>query len=212
MSRWWALVLVALAAASRVAIAIDVAGAPEEDEEEPPVTAAELRGFMRTTTNTLATHGVLLAKLDADIAKLDADIATHGVLLATHGESLAKLDADIATHGVLLATHGESLAELGESLATHGELLAELAESAVTPTVAARVEACARTTTVFVLFENGDRNALPSNQTHFPDTGGLSYAQPSTTCAHGCACDRTGTQMICGVVVHESPMHGAWLW
>ena len=170
MSRWWALVLVALAAASRVAIAIDVAGAPEEDEEEPPVTAAELRGFMRTTTNTLA--------------KLDADIATHGVLLATHG--------------VLLATHGE--------------LLAELAESAVTPTVAARVEACARTTTVFVLFENGDRNALPSNQTHFPDTGGLSYAQPSTTCAHGCACDRTGTQMICGVVVHESPMHGAWLW
>ena len=191
MSRWWALVLVALAAASRVAIAIDVAGAPEEDEEEPPVTAAELRGFMRTTTNTLA--------------KLDADIATHGVLLATHGESLAELGADIATHGVLLA-------KLGESLATHGELLAELAESAVTPTVAARVEACARTTTVFVLFENGDRNALPSNQTHFPDTGGLSYAQPSTTCAHGCACDRTGTQMICGVVVHESPMHGAWLW
>jgi hypothetical protein len=81
----------AAAHANGGAVALDAGGGADE----PPVTAAELRVFMRQTTDTLAAHGA--------------------------------------------------------ALAAHGAALADLAESTITPAVAARVEACARSTAIFAV-------------------------------------------------------------
>ena len=71
----------AAAHASGGTVALGVGGAAEALDEasadEPPVTAAELRSFMRKTTDTLAVHG--------------AALASHGAALAAHGAALAEL-------------------------------------------------------------------------------------------------------------------------
>jgi hypothetical protein len=59
----------------------------------------------------------------------------------------------------MLAAQGAMLAEHGAMLAEHGAMLAELAESTITPAVAARVEACAPKTAIFaatMLFSGQD--------------------------------------------------------
>lgn len=117
----------AAARASGGAVALDAGGAANE----PSVTAAELRAFMRQTTR----------------------------MLEALGAGLANLTESNAAHGVELAVHGAALANLAESSAAHGAALADLAESTITPAVAARVEACARATAiaaVVLLLEGGD--------------------------------------------------------
>jgi hypothetical protein len=122
-------------ASDGAAVTLDVALDARGAAGEPPVTAAELRAFMRSTTDTLAEHGAVLAEHGAVLA-------VHGAALAVHGAALAELRGT-------LAVHGAALAELGGTLAAHGAALAELAESTITPAVAARVEACARVTAIF---------------------------------------------------------------
>jgi uncharacterized protein YoxC len=166
-------------------------GMLRQDVGEHGTQLRELGTQVREQGTQVREQGTQVREQGAQVRELGTQVRELGTQVRELGTQVRELGTQVSEQGAQVREHGALLREHSALLREHSALLAGLAETAVTPAVGARLEACSRTTVVaaFVFFdahpakfEQCSAVPLPENVLGSPGAPASTYFLTSAHC------------------------------